>query len=282
MLRFFVSAFFATTLAYEGATYLLWLYENRVHGRWSWRGPRLPYVTSWLGDWAALVFLLCAFPLGWAASSIATSAESSRAARLRTGSSRPVLLVHGWCLTRGAMALLAARLRRDGREVYTVRYPSTAADVEVSASALVSTIHRLAAGGEAGPTLVDVVAHGRGGVVVRAAARQGCSELLGNIVTLGCPHQGSALAAMLGGRHMAQLQPHSTYLARLNSETEVDVGSQWTSIYSSFDAVVFPTELAYHPGALNIGIDWIGHHALLVSGRVYALAKENLDAHPHG
>jgi len=86
---------------------------------------------------------------------------------------------------------------------------------------------------------------------------------------------------MIGGRYTVQLQPHSRYLVRLNSETEVDVGSRWTAIYSSFDAVVFPTELALHPGALNIGIDLVGHHALLVSERVYRLVKENLDAHPH-
>ena len=42
----------------------------------------------------------------------------------------------------------------------------------------------------------------------------------------------------------------------------------------------FPTALSEHPGALNIGIEDVGHHALLLSERVYRLAKENLDVDP--
>ena len=54
----------------------------------------------------------------------------------------------------------------------------------------------------------------------------------------------------------------------------------FVSIYSSFDAIVFPTVLSEHPGALNIRIDDVGHHGLLLSERVYRLAKENLDVDP--
>jgi len=141
MFRVFVSAFFVATLAYEGLTYLLWFYENRVHGRGLPRGPSLSYVTSWIADWGALTFLLCAFPLRWL--HLPPGGPPAR-------SSRPVMLVHGWGLTGGAMALLASRLRRDGREVRTVRYPSNAADVEVSAAVLAAAIHKLAAGNGSG------------------------------------------------------------------------------------------------------------------------------------
>ena len=54
----------------------------------------------------------------------------------------------------------------------------------------------------------------------------------------------------------------------------------FASIYSSFDAIVFPTVLSEHPGALNVAIDDVGHHGLLLSERVYRLAKENLDVDP--
>jgi hypothetical protein len=53
-----------------------------------------------------------------------------------------------------------------------------------------------------------------------------------------------------------------------------------TSIYSTYDAVVFPCELSYYEGAMNVRVDWAGHHSLLVSERIYRLVKENLDVEP--
>lgn len=273
MLILLVSAFVVATLAVETLTYLLWYYENRVHGASSRREPVLPYVTAWLADWAALMLTLPASLLGWIADRV-------RPAPQPVVAGIPVVLVHGWGMTGGAMALLAARLRRDGRDVYTVSYPSMAADVEHAANELGSALRRLAA---LGPEhRLDALAYGRGAIVLRAAARQGVAPLLRNVVTLGAPHQGSALAALIDVAHVRLLQPHSRYLMQLNEDSaSFPPTSEWASIHSSFDAVVFPTELAYQPRALNIAIDWVGHHALILSERVYRLAKENLDLESH-
>lgn len=268
MLGFFLATFAVATLAYEGLTYLLWCYETRVHGGPSPRGSWLVYATAWSGDWAALAFLVPASVLGSLGALLGAPSTSPPGT--------PVVLVHGWGATRGAMALVAARLRRDGRRAHTISYPSMAADIEASATALRRVLQELAATSDTGR--LDVLAHGRGALVLKAAVRQGCAALLRNVVTLGAPHQGTALAALIDARCLRQLQPGCRYLTQLEQDLdEVAAASQWTSIRSTFDAVVFPTELTYQARALNIAIDWVGHHALLLSERAYRLAKENLD-----
>jgi triacylglycerol esterase/lipase EstA (alpha/beta hydrolase family) len=257
------------TLLFQSTTYLLWRYEVRVHGAPAPAGPRLPHVTALVADWGALLFVLVASALGML----------GRERPVRTGAARPVVLLHGAGARRGAMALLAARLRRDGRAAYPISYPAGSPDLDAQGASVAASVRELAARTEAGR--VDVVAHGQGGVVIRAAARHhGCLPLLGNVVTLGAPHQGSTLAAFWGSKRSTRLRPHSRFLDGLSSEDPLPAHCNVTSIYSTYDAIVFPCELSYYAGALNVRIDWVGHHSLLVSDRVYRLAKENLDVEP--
>jgi hypothetical protein len=88
-------------------------------------------------------------------------------------------------------------------------------------------------------------------------------------------------SAMRAGRYTVQLQPRSSDFSRLDSETEVDVGSPWTSVDPGFYTEVSPIEFGYHIGALKVGVDGIGHHASRVSSPVYAPAEEHLHTHPH-
>jgi hypothetical protein len=66
----------------------------------------------------------------------------------------------------------------------------------------------------------------------------------------------------------------------LGEDDPVPEGTNVTSISSTFDAVVFPPDLAHYPGALNVKLDWVGHYSLLTAERVYRLAKENIDVEP--
>jgi pimeloyl-ACP methyl ester carboxylesterase len=256
----------ALTFLYQCLTYLLWMYEVRVHGGSRPAPSRLPYLTAWLADWLALLFALVASALGVFGRPRADARPNGR----------PIVLLHGWCMTRGSMSLLAARLRRDGRSTFAVNYPSLLADMDRKAAHVAASLRAIAA--ETGADSLDVLAHSQGGVIVRAAAKDhACLPLLGNVVTLGSPHQGTALAALLGWRRLAAERPSSRYLTRLAEDDPVPTTVNFTSIYSHFDAVVFPSELSYYAGAFNVAIDYVGHHSLLVSERVYQLAKENLD-----
>jgi triacylglycerol lipase len=263
-----VVAVAAGLLAFHALTYLLWLYEARVHGRPGPHEPALPWFVAWLGEALALAVAVASWPFGL---------MPVRRAPRGTTNARPVVLVHDWGLNRASMALLAARLRRDGRDVYPIDYPSTGPDTDAKAAHVAAALRRVA--DEACATTLDVVAHGQGGVVVRAAARSGnTSALLGNLVTLGAPHGGTPLAAFFRSPRLVQLRPGSHYLDRLREDDSIAESANVATIHSSFDAIVFPDECAYWPGAFSISLDFVGHTGLLLSDRVYTLVKENLGA----
>ena len=254
----------AAILLFHGATYLLWIYDARRHGAcagstiFSWR--------AWLVEGASLTLVLLTWPFGL----------RSAKHRVIGPTMRPVLLVHGWSLNRASMLAIAARLERDGRTAVAINYPSLLEDADAKASAVAREIRTLAATSPDGR--IDVVGHSLGGVMVRAAARDpDVGVLIGNVVTLGSPHHGSALALMGKRRGLLQIRPGSHFIERLTHEDRLAENVSVTTIASPFDAIVFPTDTAHLSGALNVTVDAIGHHALLYSKRIYTVLRENLE-----
>jgi triacylglycerol esterase/lipase EstA (alpha/beta hydrolase family) len=260
---------------FQALTYTLWLYEGRVH-RGGARRPRVRPVPAsmllWGGELMATLLVQLSWPFGLR--------DSRRVEPSRSGA-RPVLLVPGWSLNRASLAVLTARLRRDGRDAYAVNYSTTARDFDRKAREVADALVEIAE--RSGSDRVDVVAHSQGGVVLRlAAARDGVGRRVGNVVTLGSPHRGATLAAAFPELGVTELMPGSRMLERLVEEEPFPESVHFASIYSGFDAIVFPTALSEHPRAMNIAIDDVGHHGLLYSDRVYGLVKENLDVEPRG
>jgi hypothetical protein len=195
--------------------------------------------------------------------------------RLR-GGGLPVIIVTGSLQHRGQLAWLARRLRRDGRATLVASAPGH--DLESRAAALIETIQRVRH--ERGAPSVDLVACGTGGLVARASVRAlGKRGGIGRLVTLGTPHQGTVVAAWLGGSgRLGELRPDSALLRRLGTDDPVPVLADCISIYSVEDALVLPAEAAYYGGAFNIELRGPGHLSLAYSGRVHELIRENLGA----
>jgi triacylglycerol esterase/lipase EstA (alpha/beta hydrolase family) len=260
-----------STAAFHCVCYLLWYYESRRGG-----GPTVQrrggghLWVAWVAEWLALTVVVLTWPFGlW---------PPRRARRIGAGAdaARPVVLLHGWSLNRASLAWIAARLRRDGRRAYAINYPSMQSETDAKAAAVARAIAAVAH--DSGSDRVDVVAHSLGGVVVRAAARwHGVQPLLGNVVTLGSPHRGTAFAVLLRSYGLVQIRPRSRFLERLEDGETIAETVNLTAIASDFDAIVQPLECCYCPSALNVTIESIGHHAMLFSERVYGLIKENLD-----
>jgi len=252
-------------VVFHAATYLLWHYERC---RSAACGPRMNSagVGPWLVEGLALFLVVATWPLGLL----------SRP-RTRRGDGRPVLLVAGWGLNHASLGLLAARLRRDGRVVHTETLPWRSAGLDEAAAALTARLRTVAQ--LSGSPTVDVVAFGVGGVLVRKVAKMdGASALLGNAVTIGSPHRGSALALFGGSDWIRKLRPGSPFLDDLVRGEKLPARSGFTAIASPFDAIVFPFDLAYCPGAFNVTVERVGHFSMLYSERVYTLVVENLDA----
>jgi triacylglycerol esterase/lipase EstA (alpha/beta hydrolase family) len=248
------------------AAYLLWHYERCRSGAC---GARLTSadVGPWLAEGLALLVAVLTWPLGLAGWT-----------RARANVGRPVVLVHGWGLNGASMALIAARLRRDGRIVHAEAFTWRRKNLADAAAAVAERLRAAAA--TSGSSTVDVVAYGVGGVLVRSAAQaHGAWPLLGNVVTLASPHRGTALA-LLGWPAIRDLRPGSSFLDDLVHGEMLPTQTHVAAIASPFDAVVFPFDLAYWPGAFNVTVERVGHCSMLYSERVYALIAENLDVAP--
>jgi triacylglycerol lipase len=188
---------------------------------------------------------------------------------------RPVVLVPGYQQHTGSLGWLRRRLRRDGwPTVHTVW--ALRVDIDRRAARLGEAIERIRR--EVSAQKVDIVAHGNGGLVARAyvCARGGTCGV-GQLITLGTPHQGTT-AWWLGPGPTRALRPGSAFLRRLAADDPVPVLTDCTSIYSIDDALVVPSTAAYYPGAFNVEVRRLGHMSLLLSRRVYELVRENLTA----
>ena len=251
----------------HAATYLLMIFEARAHGQ-----PRSATAAgalwgAWLAEGGALAAVAVLKSCSWVTPRSATVDAPQRV----------VVLVHGWGVGHPSTALLAARLRADRRAVTALSYRYARGRIEVTAQDVARQLREIA--GRAGGGRIDVVAHGLGGVLVHVAARRyGVDELIANLVTVACPHQGTALASMAGRRWFGDVRPHSPYLQRLAREAPLSSGVSFTNIRSNLDAFVFPPDLADCPVATNISIEYIGHYSMLFSERVYQLIAENLEA----
>lgn len=187
----------------------------------------------------------------------------------------PVLFVAGFAGTRADFFLMAWRLRRLApRSVEAVGWGLAGADLDRAAARVALAIERVVA--HTGGGRIDVVAHGIGGLVARAAlARLGAGAPVRRLVTLGTPHQGTKLAALAPEALGRSLEPGSRFLRAL-AEAPTAPHVEVVSIHSPFDAVVLPFTHARCPGASYVEVDGIGHNALLFSPKVAILVAEAL------
>jgi pimeloyl-ACP methyl ester carboxylesterase len=192
------------------------------------------------------------------------------AARRGRDAGRPVVLLAGGVQHPLTFLWLVRRLRRDGWQPLARVVPAWGG-IDERAAALGRTIAAIRR--RAGTATVDLVAHGRGGLVARAYLRSaGPPSGVARLITVGTPHQGTE--ALPWGA----LRPGSPFLVRLAADDPVPALVEAVAIHSRQDAAVAPKARAYYPGAFNIEVGGPGHLALLVSRRVYALVRENLAA----
>lgn len=218
----------------------------------------------------ALAGFLLARPLGrlWP-----FEAPSARGAR-------PVVLIHGYSMTRASLYVLAWRFRRAGYgPIYGVGYRTWFADLGTGVHRLAATVDR--ARRETGAVAIDVVAHSLGGLVTRLALRDpAVSHGVRKLVTLATPHAGTKVGAVAWESNARELRPGSALFRKLEEQGPIPPGVEVTSIFSPFDATVLPTRSAYLPGAASVEVDGIGHNTMLLSAKIFTLVREALEAEP--
>ncbi|CAN5619210.1 lipase [soil metagenome] len=191
----------------------------------------------------------------------------------------PVLLVPGYGGSTDSLSYLDAYLRSSGREVITVKPPGNGTgDLREAAAALGDAVDRALAGSDA-PS-VDLVGYSAGGEIVRwYVAELGGAARVRRVVTLGSPHHGTDLAALVAGVAgdacpvaCRQLAPDSDLLRRLDRGDETPDGPLWTAIWTEDDQTVVPADSGRLDGALSYAVQDVCPGLVVAHGDLPATA----------
>ena len=204
--------------------------------------------------------------LGWAVSAARPLGYVAPVWRGRRRGPRPVVLVHGYAMSRAYFLLLAGRLGRTGLGPFYGYEYWTLGKVASAARRLGEYIEELCRFHRTDE--VDLIGHSMGGVVARYyLSLGGGAARVRHLVTLGSPHSGTEVSYFGVGRPVHELLPGSALLARLDA-AGLPASTRALAIWSRADAMVWSERQAHLPGARMLAFDDLGHLGLLASRRV--------------
>jgi pimeloyl-ACP methyl ester carboxylesterase len=197
----------------------------------------------------------------------------------------PILLVHGMVDNRSIFALLRRQLRRRGfGRVLALNYSPLSDDVRSVARRLAELVESVCA--DTGYERVHVIGHSMGGTVARYyVQRLGGDARVHTLVTLGAPHRGTRVAALVPHPLVRQLRPDGDIVAEL-AQPAPGCRTRFIAIWSDLDQLIVPKDAAAldHPDlhVRNVLVRGVGHMSLPVDGRVVheigtALAQLDID-----
>src|SRR6185295_5152280 len=192
----------------------------------------------------------------------------------RTRGPRPIILVHGYAMSRAGFLLLALRLRAAGLgPIFGFEY-WTLGRTAAAARQLGWFVDEVRAA--TGAPDVDIVGHSMGGVVGRYyVSLAGGDGAVKNLISLGSPHTGTELSALGLGHPTRELVLGSSLLTRLAAAPPPE-RTRVMCVWSRGDALVPGARQLAVPGADVVVFPDIGHVTLLGSRRVARALIERL------
>ncbi|MFF4082327.1 esterase/lipase family protein [Streptomyces sp. NPDC001777] len=194
----------------------------------------------------------------------------------------PVVLLHGFVDNRSVFVLLRRSLSRHGwHHLESLNYSPLTCDIRTAAELLGRHVEEICA--RTGHHEVDIVGHSLGGLIARYyVQRLGGDQRVRTLVTLGTPHQGTAVAPLASAHPIVrQMRTDSAPIEELRRPAP-GCRTRFVSFWSELDRVVVPTEAARidHPDldALNVRVTGIGHLALPVHPSVVAAVRQALES----
>lgn len=181
---------------------------------------------------------------------------------------RGVLLVHGFVCNRGFWNTWMPRLRACGVPCIAITLEPPQADIAEQARGLQAARLRLIEATGIEPVMVG---HSMGGLVIRCWLAAQSDELARRqeIITIGSPHHGTALAAWGRSRLALQMRMGSDFLQTLQARDTPARLSRMTCYWSMCDNVVFPANSATLPGARNIHLPGLPHVGLAMAAPIF-------------
>jgi pimeloyl-ACP methyl ester carboxylesterase len=236
------------------------------------RPSPLPWIHrafAFLFEMLAAAVALLSLPFDWIRPS-----NADRSAPIAESQSGVVILIHDFGVGAASFWRLAGRLRRAGWHTIAMRHGALRTDARALGADLRNLVESVAA---SSPKQIVLLGHGFGGMIARLYGRDYGPLRVHRIFTLGTPHRGSVLSP-LHGPMRSVLEPGGRLVNYVAASDPVPQQFDVIALFSTFDALVLPPPNAEYPGAFNIQIDAVGHHALLFSRKVFDLVAENLVA----
>ncbi len=190
---------------------------------------------------------------------------------------KPVLLVHGYFMSRACFILLYLRMRHTGkRTIFTINLRPRTASIEELAHQLSEKIEEILVLTKSDK--VDIIGHSMGGIVSRYYIEQmNGAKKVNKLITIGSPHNGTKMAVFGIGANAKELHYGSEFMRGLNAGP-LSGEVKYYSLWSTIDNLVIPQEssILKEPG-VNIKFYGIGHLTLLFSPRVFLKIMEILE-----
>lgn len=185
-------------------------------------------------------------------------AHRSQADHLPQDSRRGVLLVHGYLCNRGFWNPWMRRLRAAGVPFVAVSLGPPRAGLDEQMQGLHEAWQRLQTRTGVTPLMVG---HSMGGLLIRRwlSTQPDAFALQQEVITLGSPHHGTALARLGRSQAARQMRLQSPLLQEIMRCETASRLEKFTCYWSVCDNVVFPASHATLRGARNIHVPGRAH-----------------------
>ena len=212
-----------------------------------------PSVVTWIRAWAREVLhslRVFGWQQPWRHQAEPDFLPQQDAARVPTRGQRGVVLVHGFVCNRGFWNTWMRPLRQAGVPHVAVTLSPPFGDIAQQAQAVTQACRTLRDLTGVPPLLVG---HSMGGLVLRTwlAALPDEEALAHELITIGSPHHGTALAQFAQSEAAQQMQLLSPFIQDLAAKETPERRSRMTCYWSVCDNIVFPASTATLPGAHN-------------------------------
>jgi pimeloyl-ACP methyl ester carboxylesterase len=228
------------------------------------RGKRRQPLARVVREWKVATGMSILRPLGYLGERLSPSGDYA---------GRPIIMVHGYGMSRACFRVLAARLAgQDLGPIYGFEY-LTSDSIPEGARGLAEMVERVAS--THATEEVDVIGHSLGGLVSRYyVVCGGGARRVKNLITIGSPHSGIATPQWLFGKMRRELAIRSEVIREMDA-APVPPEPRLLAIGSDADTLVRGRYSGFQ-GAEHILYDDLGHLELLVDDRVATVCIERL------
>jgi triacylglycerol esterase/lipase EstA (alpha/beta hydrolase family) len=186
----------------------------------------------------------------------------------------PVLLVHGYVCNYRVWDALIPHLRAQGHTVLAINLEPVFAPIDDYATLLEKAVQDLRL--QTGQDRIALVGHSMGGLAIRAWMRRYGTASVARALTLGTPHVGTQISALVTTPNAAQMAWHSAWLKDLAASETDATRSLFRIALTAQDNIVFPQRAQTLDGVRPVVFEGLGHLQLCTSATVRAWVCQEL------